>query len=184
MNAALIVLLAAQLQMPSDDPAMPLPPVTPLVPETVEILRPTAETPACTASPSRCLREALAGAHRALLENDRPAFEREFAAAKRLAANVPAPDGDAARRSLALLDDARRLWNAEFESPFFGEDSPLFDTMSGYPGWRDAVRRAVLVDDVNRRFYPTRESRLFLARLAGGDGVRTARGSRVRLGKR
>ena len=129
---------------------------------------PRGEVVALTPPPSRSLRSELQDAQRALAGNDRPAFDRHLAAARALLDGYP-PGGErnAATEAVRVLDDAARVWDAQFVSPFFDEGSDAYARASRYPGYADAVRRSMLTDDRDRRFYPASESRAFLTRIAG-----------------
>jgi hypothetical protein len=117
--------------------------------------------------PSRSLREELDAAQRALEGNDRPAFDEHLRAARGIVASYPA-GGERSRAEEVLwaLNDAAVLWDAQFQSPFFDETSDAYTRANRYAGFAEAVRRGVLTDDQNRRFYPASESREFVARVA------------------
>jgi hypothetical protein len=118
--------------------------------------------------PSRSLREELDAAHRALARNDRPAFDEHLRAAQALVAAHPAgTERSRAEEVLWALNDAAVLWDAQFASPFFDENSDAYARASRYAGYAEAVRRSVLTDDRDRRFYPAAESRDFITRVAG-----------------
>jgi cell division septation protein DedD len=130
--------------------------------------QPRGEVVALTPPPSRSLRSELQDAQRALAGNDRPAFDRHLAAARSLLDGYP-PGGErnAASDAVRVLEDAARVWDAQFVSPFFDEGSDAYARASRYPGYAEAVRRSMLTDDRDRRFYPASESRAFLTRIAG-----------------
>lgn len=119
------------------------------------------------APPSRSLREELESAHRALVRNDRPAFDEHLRAARGIVATYPA-GGEKSRAEEVLwaLNDAAVLWDAQFASPFFDETSDAYTRASRYAGYADAMRRSVFTDRSDRRFYPAAESRDFVARVA------------------
>jgi len=121
------------------------------------------------APPSRSLRNELGAAHAALVRNDRPAFDEHLTNARELlAANYPpGAERTAAEDAVRAFDDASRLWDAQFESPFFDETSDAYARASRYPGYADAVRRGMFTDDQDRRFYPAAESRDFITTIAG-----------------
>lgn len=121
------------------------------------------------APPSRTLRAELGAAHDALVRNDRPAFDEHLANARAiLAANYPpGAERTAAEDAVRAFDDASRLWDAQFESPFFDEGSDAYTRASRYPGYADAVRRGMFTDDRERRYYPAAESRDFVTAVAG-----------------
>lgn len=119
------------------------------------------------APPSRSLREELDAAHRALVRNDRPAFDEHLRAARTIVQSYPA-GGERSRAEEVLwaLNDAAVLWDAQFQSPFFDETSDAYARASRYAGYAEAMRRSVLTDDRDRRFYPAAESRDFVTRVA------------------
>lgn len=97
---------------------------------------------------------------RAIANNDRPAFDAALARAR--AAGLPT----------RKYDDVARLWDAQFESPFFAQDSDAYRVASQYPGYEEAMRPHVFTDASGRKFYPAAESRRF---VAGMRPVTTAR---------
>lgn len=119
------------------------------------------------APPSRSLRSELQAAHRALASNDRPAFDEHLRTGRSILGSYP-PGGErtAAEEVLRVLEDASRVWDAQFQSPFFDERSDVYARLNRYPGYSDAVRRSMLTDDEDRRYYPAGESREFLTRIA------------------
>lgn len=130
------------------------------------------------APPSRTLRSELESAHAALASNDRPAFDAHLANAREIVRDYPAGgERNAAEDALRAFDDAARIWDAQFQSPFFDQSSDAYARASRYPGYEEAVRRGVFTDDAERRFYPAAESRDFVARAAaerlGRLGIRT-----------
>ncbi|HYO79646.1 MAG TPA: hypothetical protein VE010_24485 [Thermoanaerobaculia bacterium] len=135
-----------------DVPNIPLPQVVP------------AEAPA---PPSGSLRAALQSAQTALTRNDRPEFDASLEAARDLLRTYPT---GAERRSgeelVRIYEASARLWDAQYQSPFFDQASPEYDSVKNVPGYEEAVRRSVLVDPTGRRYYPAAESRDFLARVA------------------
>lgn len=118
------------------------------------------------APPSGTLRGTLDAAQRALVRNDRPAFDEQRAARSIVATYPMGGERSRAEEVLWALDDAAVLWDAQFESPFFDETSNAYARASRYAGYTDAVRRGVLTDDRDRRFYPASESRDFVTRVA------------------
>lgn len=119
------------------------------------------------APPSRSLREELDAAHRALARNDRPTFDEHLRAARAIVQSYPS-GGERSRAEEVVwaLNDAAVLWDAQFQSPFFDETSDAYARASRYAGYTEAVRRSVLTDDRDRRFYPAAESRDFVTRVA------------------
>ena len=95
----------------------------------------------------------VAALHDALERNDRVAFDTYLPRVR---------DTEGAK----IYTDIAALWDAQFTSPFFDESSEAYRIVSAYPGYAEAVRRNVLVDDAGRRFYPAAESRAFLTRIA------------------
>ena len=140
-----------------------------------EEVRPASIPPA---PPSRTLRNTLEEAHAALVRNDRPAFDAALANARLIVRDYP-PGGERtnAEEAVRAYEDAAFLWNAQFTSPFFDENSEAYARVSRYPGYAEAVRRGVFTDDSQRRFYPAAESRDFLTRVAAERlnrlGIRT-----------
>lgn len=200
---AMLVLLATQ-QAAVQDPDLPLPPAV-RRPVAVAATAQTVPVPASASAPSwiagsggepasalvpanpcagdaaTCARAAIERAAAAAVANDRPAFDAELAAASSLVARLggSAP-GDLSKR-MVILDDVRRLWDAEFSTSFFAEDSDEAKLAAAYPWYRDAVRRDILVDRAGRRFFPAAESRRYLGRLAGGAGIPESASSAARL---
>jgi hypothetical protein len=129
--------------------------------------------------PSSALRGNLEELQRALVRNDRPAFDESLARVRAIIDSYPrGGERSAAEDVLRVYSDAARLWDAQYTSPFFGAGSPEYDAVSGYPGYAEAVRRATFTDAAGDRFYPAAESRAFLANVAAQRlqrlGVRTA----------
>jgi hypothetical protein len=154
-----------------------------------EIPLPEIEPAEAPAPPSGSLRAALQNAQAALARNDRPEFDRALASARTLLATYPT---GAERRTgeelVRIYDAAARLWDAQYQSPFFGEGSPEFAAVSGYPGYRDAVRRSTITVN-EQRLYPAAESRDFLGRVAAdrlrGIGIQApTRVARAEAGRR
>jgi hypothetical protein len=119
------------------------------------------------APPSGSLREALHATQTALTQNDRTAFDENLGVSRSLLASYPT---GAERRTgeelVRIYASAARLWDAQYQSPFFDQSSPEYAIVSGYPGYADAVRRSTLTDPSGQRFYPAAESRDFLGRVA------------------
>ena len=119
------------------------------------------------APPSRELRAEIEDLHRALTRNDRPAFDEHLAAARQIVAGYPSgAEKRGAEDLLRVYTDTAHLWDAQFASPFFDESSAEYDILKNYPGYAEAVRRGMLTDDRDHRFYPAAESRAFLTRVA------------------
>lgn len=119
------------------------------------------------APPSRSLRGELEAVQTALVQNDRPSFDLHLANAKGLLKNYPTgAERNLAQDVVGVFDDAARVWDAQFESPFFAPGTDAYARASRYPGYEDAVRRQLLMDDADHRFYPAAESRDFLARIS------------------
>lgn len=135
--------------------------------------------------PARGLRDQLAEAQAAVERNDRTAFNEWLTLGKATVAAYP-PGGDrtAATNALAVYDDVARLWDYQFASPtgaFFDatvQNGSLLAAMQRYPGYEEFMARQTITDANGTRFYPTRETREFLARTAAQRlerlGVRAA----------
>jgi hypothetical protein len=125
---------------------------------------PAIETPA---PPSSALRAALREAQDALARNDRPAFDDNRTRARALLAVYPPGEERRVAEEVSRLHEAAaRLWDAQFQSPFFGKESTEYMLVSRLPGYEEAIRRSTLTDDDERRFYPAAESRMFVTRIA------------------
>jgi hypothetical protein len=119
------------------------------------------------APPSGGLRVQLREVQSALDRDDRRGFAEALARLRTTLADYPpGAERTVARNVLDVYEDAAVLWDAQFQSPFFGEESAAYRAASNYPGWAEGVRRNVLVDDRDRRFYPARESRQYLGAVA------------------
>lgn len=123
--------------------------------------------PAMEAPPSADLRSTLVAAVEAAQNNDRATFDDRLTRATQMLASYP-PGGErnAASDVVAVLNDVHTVWAYEFSSStgaFFDASSDLYRMLAKYPGYDAAVRRQVLVDQNGARFYPSRESRDFLA---------------------
>jgi hypothetical protein len=129
-------------------------------------LPPPAETATMAEPPTGSLRAALEATQTALTRNDRPAFNASLATARTLLETYPA---GAQRRSaeelVRIYNTTARLWDAQYESPFFDDASDAYALLRAYPGYEEAVRRSTLTRD-GRRYFPAGESRDFLGRLA------------------
>jgi hypothetical protein len=129
-------------------------------------LPPPIEPVELPAPPTGSLRSALEETQRALTRNDRPAFDASLASARALLQDYPA---GAQRRSaeelVRIYEATARLWDAQYESPFFDEASAEYALVREYPGYEAAVRRSTLTRD-GRRYFPAGESRDFLGRIA------------------
>jgi hypothetical protein len=130
---------------------------------------PLPEPPAIEAAapPSSALRAALHEAQDALAQNDRPAFDENRTRARALLAVYPPGEERRVAEEVSRLHEiAARLWDAQFQSPFFGTESTEYTLVSRLPGYEEAIRRSTLTDDDQRRFYPAAESRQFMTRAA------------------
>lgn len=135
--------------------------------ELAQIPLPEARAIEAKAPPSNALRTALHEAQDALTRNDRPAFDENRTRARALLAAYPAGEERRVAEDVSRLHEtAARLWDAQYESPFFGTESTEYTLVSRLPGYQEAVRRSTLTDDDDRRFYPAAESREFVARAA------------------
>lgn len=94
---------------------------------------------------------------RALATNNRPAFDAELARAREAGAPT------------RVYEDVARLWDAQFDAPFFAEGSEPHRIASQYPGYEAAVREQIFTDASGRKFYPAAESRAFVARQTGAN---------------
>ena len=159
-----------------DQPRGPVPaeceqglsPAPPLRVEVRDIEPPRNEPAEPIAPPSSALRSALQETQIALTRNDRPAFDAALARSKALLLNYPAgAERRTAEDIVRLHETAARLWDAQYQAPFFSGSDPEYALVRDLPGYADAVRRSTLTDDNDRRFYPTAESRDFVAQVAG-----------------
>jgi hypothetical protein len=159
-----------------DQPRGPVPaeceqglsPAAPLRVDVGAIELPVDEPGEPVAPPSGALRAALQQTQIALTENDRPAFNASLARTRALLVNYPTGGERRTAEDIVRLHEiAARLWDTQFEAPFFGETDPEYALVRDLPGFAEAVRRSTLTDDRDRRFYPTAESRDFVADLAG-----------------
>jgi hypothetical protein len=132
-----------------DEAAAPLQPVRPATR--------TAQTAAAAAD--------LEELQQALARNDRPAFDAALARAREAGAPT------------RVYEDIARIWNAQFEGPFFPQESEAYRIASGYPGYEAAVRRQIFTDATGRKFYPAAESRAFVAQQVGVTTPATRRAS-------
>jgi hypothetical protein len=132
----------------------------------IPLLPPPAEPAELPPPPTGSLRSALEATQTALTRNDRPAFDANLAEARSLLEDYPS---GAQRRSaeelVRIYDTTARLWDAQYQSPFFDEASAEYEVLRGYPGYEAAVRRSTLTRD-GRRYFPAGESRDFLGRIA------------------
>lgn len=132
-----------------------------------QIPLPEAAPAAAVAPPSRDLRAALEDVQNALVRNDRPAFDAALARVRGIVESYPSGgERRAAEETLRIYEGAGRLWESQYQAPFFAQDSPEYTIVNAYPGYAEAVRRSTLTDQAGRRFYPAAESREFLARVA------------------
>ena len=144
-------------------------------------LPPPAEPPENTAPPSGELRSSLDATQTALARNDRPAFDTSLARARDLLAGYPSgAERRAAEDLVRIYEASRRLWDAQYASPFFAEASPEYQLVSGFPGYAEAVKRSIWTDADGTRFYPAAESRDFLSRIAAERLQRLGINSRAR----
>ena len=92
---------------------------------------------------------------RTIATNNRTQFDIELARAREAGAPT------------RVYEDVGRLWDAQFEAPFFTEGSEPHRIASQYPGYEAAVREQIFTDASGRKFYPAAESRAFVARQTG-----------------
>ena len=107
------------------------------------------------ASATAAMREALA-------TNDAPRFEAAYKRARELGANV------------AAYDDIEKVWsfaNSDPNGAFYG--SEMHDRLAAkYPAYARYIEQYRLVDARGQVWYPTSETRTFLAKqLRGGEGA-------------
>lgn len=136
----------------SDRPAMPRVQIT-------EVPPPAPRQPAARPAATRTVD--FAELDRAIANNDRPAFDAALARAR--AAGLP----------VRKYEDVGRLWDAQFESPFFAQDSDAYRIASNYPGYEEAMRRHVFTDASGRKFYPASESRAFVGGVKSAPATTT-----------
>jgi len=119
------------------------------------------------APPSATLRGEVRSAVEAAQAGSRDAFRDSLTRAKSILSGYPpGAERTTASEVVSVLDDITRLWDFEFTSPtgsFFADGSDIFKIVSRYPGYEAYVRRQVITDRNGIRFYPTRETREFLA---------------------
>jgi len=127
----------------------------------------TAEPP-----PHDELTAAMQRVQRAAEGDDRETFTSALADARATVANYPSGgEKQRAEKSLQIYADIDRLWSYAESSPtgaFFdakSDDGALLPTVKRYPGWSAAIADSTITTG-GTTFYPTRETRQFLARLA------------------
>ncbi|MGZ8833507.1 MAG: hypothetical protein ACXW19_09990 [Thermoanaerobaculia bacterium] len=122
------------------------------------------------APPSATLRGEVRSAVEAAQAGGRDAFRDSLTRAKSILSGYPpGAERTTASEVVSVLDDITRLWDFEFTSPtgsFIADGSDIFKIVSRYPGYDAYVRRQVITDRNGIRFYPTRETREFLASIA------------------
>jgi len=122
------------------------------------------------APPSATLRGEVRSAVEAAQAGGRDAFRDSLTRAKSILSGYPpGAERTTASEVVSVLDDITRLWDFEFTSPtgsFIADGSDTFKMVSRYPGYEAYVRRQVITDRNGIRFYPTRETREFLASIA------------------
>jgi hypothetical protein len=122
------------------------------------------------APPSATLRGELRSAVEAAQAGSRDAFRDSLTGAKSMLLGYPpGAERTTASEVVSVLDDITRLWDFEFTTPtgaFIADGSDIFKIVSRYPGYEAYVRRQVITDRNGIRFYPTRETREFLAAIA------------------
>lgn len=121
------------------------------------------------APPSADLRGRVQAVQSALVASDRTSFRAALDNLRTMTASYPSGgEREAAAELIRIYDDAARVWTHQFESStgsFFDESSDVFTAVNAYPGYRDAIRRQV-IERGGTRFYPSSETRAFLARAA------------------
>ncbi|HYH09450.1 MAG TPA: hypothetical protein VEK11_20555 [Thermoanaerobaculia bacterium] len=133
-----------------------------------EEIAPAPTTAAAVAAPPQGeLRGALESVQNALARNNRPEFDEALVRTRLLVERYPTGgERRAAEELIRIYEGAGRLWEAQYQSPFFGEDSQEYAAVAAYPGYAEAVRRSMLTDRAGQKFYPAAESREFLTRVA------------------
>ena len=166
LNPTVKVLPSPAAPVPSEcaDGAAPQP-VPRIEREALSTIEIPQEAPA--APPRADLRTQLLAVRDAAASGYRDTFVESLAAVKRTLATYPAGgEKSSANDVVAVYDDVAALWDHQFSSThgaFFDETSGLYSTLRRYPGWSAAVADSVLTDANGVKFYPTRESREFLA---------------------
>ncbi|MFZ2493656.1 MAG: hypothetical protein WA208_19420 [Thermoanaerobaculia bacterium] len=116
----------------------------------------------------------LVAVQNALVADDRPAFEERLGV---LRSSPEAKASGLAQELLPLYELALRLWEVQFTTAFFAENSDLHAEVSQVRGFSEALRGSVVTDANGRRYFGAREARQFLARTAGQRlgqaGIRT-----------
>lgn len=112
----------------------------------------------------------LATVQNALVRDDRPAFEETLITLRN---GADAPSSTIVQEMLPHYELALRLWDVQFTSAFFAEDSEVGVRVTQYAGFAEAMRGGVVTDASGRRFYAAKEARDFVARVAG-DRLRRA----------
>ncbi|HEY3055333.1 MAG TPA: hypothetical protein VGK31_05320, partial [Thermoanaerobaculia bacterium] len=119
------------------------------------------------APPSANLRAELRTALEAVQQGRRDMFRDALSRTKSiLAAYPPGAERTAANDVIAVFDDIDRLWDYEFTSPigaFFEAGGDVYRAVNKYPGYDTFIRRQVITDQNGIRFYPSRETRDYLA---------------------
>jgi hypothetical protein len=152
-----------------------------------EEVAPVPATAANVPAPPRGeLRGALESVQTALARNNRAAFDEALVRTRLIVEKYPAGgERRSAEELIRIYEGAGRLWEAQYQSPFFSTESPEYAAASAYPGYQEAVRRSTLTDAAGRKFYPASESREFLTRVAADRlnrlGVRVPTPSTPRL---
>jgi hypothetical protein len=122
------------------------------------------------APPSATLRGELRSAVEAAQAGSRDAFRDSLTRAKSILSGYPpGAERTTASEVVSVFDDITRLWDFEFTTPtgaFIADGSDIFKIVSRYPGYEAYVRRQMITDRNGIRFYPTRETREFLAGIA------------------
>lgn len=127
-----------------------------------------APPPATVAAPPQGeLRGALESVQNALVRNNRPEFDEALVRTRLIVERYPTGgERRAAEELIRIYEGAGRLWEAQYQSPFFAQESAEYAAVAAYPEYQEAVRRSTLTDAAGRKFYPAAESREFLTRVA------------------
>ena len=108
-------------------------------------------------------------------QNDHDGFNSDLAEARASASVLPSgTQKSGVDELLKTYGDLARVWDYAFASPsgsFFDEQTQngsLLSTLRAYPGFDEYIARRTLVDPASgHRYYPSRETRDFLAAYAG-----------------
>ncbi|HUP45929.1 MAG TPA: hypothetical protein VM779_10510 [Thermoanaerobaculia bacterium] len=176
LNPTVTLLPQAAGPVPSDCDTAAMPQIAQPVPPLPTVPRPmpAAPQPVEVAAAPAGLPSVLREAHAAAVARDRASFDAALARAKAMEAGAAAE-----RDVIAVLDDVQRLWNYQFTTPagaFFDasvQDGSLLTMLRRYPGYDRAIEAQTITDASGTRYYPVRESIVFLLDVAGERLQRT-----------